>query len=257
MAERGVDVNDRDAMTAFLGSHRREFRTSVQEAIALAEDVVRPDAALDGVVTNLGTVDVVHEEFEHDVRSLELRPTPPGLDGTPTVFYGSSTFRLWTGLGDDVGVPRALNLSFGGSTLEACRRYFQRIVSPHRPARIVLYAGDNDIGRGASAEDVIDLFHQLLETVKNSAPTTRCWFVSIKPSPGRDEFTDTIRAANAGVSAAIEHRDDWRYVDWFRYLLGPDGRANRQLFEPDELHVNEAAYAILARLLRDELDAAG
>jgi CRP-like cAMP-binding protein/lysophospholipase L1-like esterase len=255
MADRGVDTTDRDAMAAFLESYRREFRTHVEEAIALAEDVVRPDAALDDVVTNLGAVDVVHEEFEHDVRSLELRPTPPGLDREPTVFFGSSTFRLWTSAGDDVGVPRALNLSFGGSTLEACRRYFERLVVPYRPARLLLYAGDNDIGRGVSAAELVDLFEQFADTVRTHCPTTRCWFVSIKPSPSRDEFTDTIRAANEGVATIIEERDEWRYVDWFQHLLGPDGRADRQFFQPDELHVNEAAYAILARLLEPELSA--
>ena len=253
MAERGVDTSDRDAMQQFLEAYRREFRTHVEEAIALAEDVVRPDATLDGVVTNLGSVDVVHEEFEQDVRSLELRATPPGLDREPTVFFGSSTFRMWRDVGDDVGVPRALNLAFGGSTLEACRRYFERLVAPHRPARLILYAGDNDIGRGVSAEQLIDLFRQFTETVRAHCPTTRCWFVSIKASPGRDEFTDTIREANAGIAAIIDQHDEWRYVDWFRHLLGPDGRADRRFFEPDELHVNQAAYEILARLLNHEL----
>jgi len=253
MAERGVDTADPEAMAAFLTAYRHEFRTYVEEAIALAEDVVRPDAALDGVVTNLGSVDAVHEEFEHDVRSLELRATPQGLDRSPTVFFGSSTFRLWPDLGDDVGVPRALNLGFGGSTLDACRRYYERLVAPHAPARLVLYAGDNDIGRAVPAPEVVDLFHEFAETVRTHSPSTRCWFVSIKPSPGRAEFTNTIRTVNAGVAAAIEQRDAWRYVDWFSHLLGPAGRADPRFFEADELHVNRAAYEILADLLRPEL----
>ncbi len=253
MAERGVDTNDPDAMADFLTAYRQEFRAHVKEAIALADDVVRPDAVLDGVVTNLGAVDVVHEEFEHDVRSLELRATPPGLDQAPTVFFGSSTMRMWTSVGDDVGVPRALNLGFGGSTLDACRRYYQRLVARHAPARLVLYAGDNDIGRGVPAHEVIDLFHRFAATVRTHSPTTQCWFVSIKPSPGRDEFTDTIRTANAGIAASIEQRDDWRYVDWFSHLLGLDHRADPRLFEADELHVNRSAYTILAKLLRREL----
>lgn len=253
MAERGVDVTDPAAMEAFLDEYRREFRTHVEEAIALAEDAVRPDADLDGVATNLHAVDVVHEEFEHDVRALELRPAPPSPDPGPTVFYGSSTFRLWQRLGDDVGVPRARNLAFGGSTLDACRLYFERLVVPHRPERIVLYAGDNDLGRGESVPHVVDLFARFADLVRTHCPTARCWFVSIKPSPSREAFRPAIRRANAGIEEAIDRRDQWRYVDWFSHLLGPDGRADPDLFEPDELHVNTAAYDILGRLLREEL----
>lgn len=253
MAERDVDVTDPAAMDAFLDDYRREFRTHVEEAIALAEDAVRPDAELGGVVTNLGAVDVVHEEFEHDVRALELRPAPPSPDARATVFYGSSTFRLWRRLGDDVGVPRAVNLAFGGSTLDACRLYFERLVVPHRPERLVLYAGDNDLGRGESVEHVIDLFGQFADLVQTQCPTARCWFVSIKPSPIREGFSEAIRSANRAVAATIDQRDQWSYVDWYPHLVDDEGRADPALFEPDGLHVNAEAYARLARLLREEL----
>ncbi len=253
MQDRGVDVEDRGAMAAFLEGYRRELRGHVEEAIALAEEVMRPDADLEGLVTNLGHVDTVHEEFEPDVRALELRPRASGPDAGATVFYGSSTLRLWTSVGDDVGVPRAVNLGFGGSTLEACEVYFERVVLPHAPDCLVLYAGDNDIGRGVPAERVVDLFRCFAANVRTHRPTTRCWFVSIKPSPGREEFADTIRAANAGIASLVEGDDRWRYVDWYRHLVGADGRANPRLFQPDGLHVNGAAYAILAGLLRDEL----
>jgi lysophospholipase L1-like esterase len=117
----------------------------------------------------------------------------------------------------------------------------------------VLYAGDNDIGRGASAAEVIAMFGEFVETVEAHCPDAACWFVSIKPSPAREEFTDTIRAANAGIRAAIQRRPAWRYVDWFGDLLGPDGQADERLFEPDMLHVNDHAYVALADLLRAEL----
>ena len=253
MTERGVDVTDHAELSAFLEEYRREFRGHVEEAIALAENVVRPDADLHGLVTNIGGVDVVHEEFEHDVRALELRPAPPSPDAGATVFYGSSTFRLWRTLGDDVGVPRAVNLAFGGSTLEACRLYFERLVLPHQPERIVLYAGENDIGRGEPPQHVVSLFGRFADLVQAHCPTARCWFVSMKPSPNRDEFTEAIRTTNSGVESVMDQWEQWCYVDWYAHMLDADGRADPQLFEPDGLHVNSAGYAILARLLRKAL----
>ncbi len=253
MAERGVDVDDRDAMQAFLADYREEFRGHVEEAIELAHAVQRPEADLDGIVTNLGDVDGVHEEFEFDVRALEHRAVRPPPSPTRTVFYGSSTFRLWPDLGDAVGVHDVVNLGFGGSTFEACRRYFERLVVPQSPARLVVYCGDNDLARGASAADVTEQFGALAEMVAAQLPATSCWFVSIKPSPGRRDVLGEVAAANDAIRARIDRLPRWSYVDWHRFLLDDQGQPSPALFTDDEIHVNEGGYGVLATLLRREL----
>ena len=43
-----------------------------------------------------------------------------------------------------------LNRGFGGSTLLQCFQQFKRIIYPLEPSVLVLYAGENDIGGGAS-----------------------------------------------------------------------------------------------------------
>ena len=210
MEERGIDVNDRNSLGPFLTSFREEFRGYVEEAIDMARYIETPEADISGLETNLGHVDVVNEEFEHDVRALELRSAQLS-DGTPkTVFYGSSTIRQWRGLADDLGMSDAINLGFGGSTLEACRLYFERLVLPHQPARLVLYAGDNDISRGASAESVTTEFRRFADMVRTDLPESECWFVSIKPSPGRREHLGEIEEANRRISSDIDGRDQWR-----------------------------------------------
>ena len=253
MEERGVDVNERGSLGPFLTSFRDEFRGYVEEAIELARYIETPEADLTGLSTNLGDVDAVNEEFEHDVRALELRSARLS-DGAPkTVFYGSSTIRQWRGLTDDVGIPDAINLGFGGSTFEACRLYFERLVLPHRPARLVVYAGDNDISRGASAETVATEFRRFADMVQTYLPESECWFISIKPSPGRREYLDDIERANRRIESQIDQREQWRYVDWFRYMLDERGEPNPRLFTADQVHVNIAGYGILAKLLRSAL----
>ena len=64
------------------------------------------------------------------------------LPYTPqTVFYGSSSIRLWENLYEDFEVWSPVNLGFGGSTLEACVYYFDWLVKPVITAqKIVVYA---------------------------------------------------------------------------------------------------------------------
>ncbi len=253
MQERGVDVDDRDAVQAFLRAYREEFRGHVEEAAELARAIQEPEADLTGLVTNLGEVDAVNEEFEHDVRALEHAAVHPPPSVGRTVFYGSSTFRMWPDLADAVGVRDVVNLGFGGSTFEACRRYFERLVVPHAPARLVLYCGDNDLARGATADEVVEQFDQLAELVDTLLPRTDCWFVSIKPSPGRLGMLDDVERANDRIVDRIRNLPRWSYVDWHRYLVDQHGMPTPALFTADEIHVNEGGYGVLGTLLRNEL----
>lgn len=256
MQERDVDIEDRDALARFLVAYRAEFRGHVEEAIELADSAQAPEADLTGLTTNLGEVDLIEEEYEYDVRELELG-MPASRTERPTVFYGSSTIRQWQRIGDALGISDAVNLGFGGSTLEACRRYFERLVSPVRPSRLVVYCGDNDIARGASAEFVTDQFRQLAQLVGTYIPDCKCWFISIKPSPGRAQVLPDIRQANQQIATEVSHRPQWGYVDWFSSLLGEDGRADARLFTDDLVHVNEDGYALLASVVNEALTNTG
>ena len=51
---------------------------------------------------------------------------------------------------------RRSNQAFGGSTLEACAWFFERLVVPCYPRALVCYAGDNDLGDGRTPDQVLD-----------------------------------------------------------------------------------------------------
>lgn len=74
------------------------------------------------------------EWYEAEVEQLEKSLCQRSLPPNPVVFYGSSTIRLWEELADDFADQRALNLGFGGSTLQACVYFFERLVTPIKPA---------------------------------------------------------------------------------------------------------------------------
>src|ERR1700761_279364 len=98
--------------------------------------------------------------YEGEVRGVEQGVLARVNGERPPVFYGSSSFRLWDTLATDFD-PRVLNLGFGGSTLEACDYFFDRLVSPLRPRSLLLYAGDNDLGDGRTPEQAFGSFLSL------------------------------------------------------------------------------------------------
>jgi lysophospholipase L1-like esterase len=222
---------------------RLRFRGHVAEAAALAETARQGGALPAGAISNLDRLDRMDAEFAGDLHRLESdvrsRPVPP----RPVVFYGSSSFRLWDGIGADLAVPDALNLGFGGSTLEACAHFFERLVAPHDPSALFLYAGDNDIGNGASPAEVADRLAALLAKADQHLPGVPVCVLSIKPSPFREDRLAEIKDANRRMRALCDARARTRFADIFHAMLGPDRRPDPALFTEDMLHMNAAGYA--------------
>ena len=103
------------------------------------------------------------EDFSAELKELEanIKKNNPPKNGV--VMYGSSSFRLWgTGAAKALQRTDVANLGFGGSTLEACAHYFEDIVVPFAPKSILIYAGDNDLGNGKTADEVYEFYQNLI-----------------------------------------------------------------------------------------------
>ena len=247
------DVNDRNEMGDFLAWYREIFRGYVAEARELAEEVnARAATPPEGVITNVGLVSPVEQEFEADVRELEFRLARRKHPGR-VALYGSSTFRLWSDAARDLGQSDLVNLGFGGATLTACRSYFKRLVLPHDPSALVFYAGDNDIGTGASGEEVAAAFELFRAEVQEHLPQAKCYVVSIKPSPFRAHLQPQIQQANALIKAGVADDPNWTFIDFHTPMLDADGAPSGMFYGADPLHVNATGYGLLAKLIRDAL----
>lgn len=192
--------------------------------------------------------------YEADVRALELAQASTRVPVRPAVFYGSSSITLWNTLALDLEIPCAVNAGFGGSTLEACVWFFERIVLPLSPSSLVVYAGDNDLGDGRTAQEVVSRFRELQAKVQRELGTIPFGFISIKPSPVRVALLERIICANDAIQAELRQQPHAFYVDVFTPMLGPDGQPRPELFGDDGLHLSGAGYRLWAGILRQYRD---
>jgi len=191
------------------------------------------------------------EWYEQEVSSMEQRlhenQPPAGL----VAFYGSSSMRMWDTLAEDFHGVGVINLAFGGSTLEACAWFFERLVVPCWPRAIICYAGDNDLGDGRTPDEVVESFRKLLVKVDAHFPTIPFIMMLIKPSPSRWHLLDHIRRTNGAIKKEIEGRANRHFIDTFSAMLGSDGRPDESLFLEDGLHVSPKGYLVWKRLLQE------
>jgi hypothetical protein len=189
------------------------------------------------------------EWYEQEVSAMEERlrmyVPPPSM----VAFYGSSSLRMWESLEEDFRDAGAMNLAFGGSTMEACAWFFERLVVPWKPRSIVCYAGDNDLGDGRTPEAVIASFLKLLAKVDHHFPKIPFTILSIKPSPARLHLTDRIIVTNEALRREILGREYGYFIDIYSAMLDSDGLPDESLFLEDGLHVSPKCYLVWKSLL--------
>jgi lysophospholipase L1-like esterase len=173
---------------------------------------------------------------------------------SPLLFYGSSSFRLWSSLGEDFSGRPVVNRGFGGSTLAECVTEFDRLVTPLRPHALVCYAGDNDLDHGASPEEVAARFDKFMAMARARIGWTPIYFLSIKASPVRFWNIDRIRRANELLPKRIEERwSEVRWIDVFHPMLTEHGQPRRELFCDDGLHLSREGYRLWTGMIAGAL----
>ena len=175
-----------------------------------------------------------------DAADREHAPPPGGV-----LFVGSSSIRLWDSLQNDfAALPVVINRGFGGSKLSDCVHHLDRLVFPYRPRLVLVYAGDNDLAAGRTADDILARFKAFAEGVHAELPETRIAFISIKPSPARAALIPEVRRANALVRDYAATLPNTEFIDVFTPMLGIDGRPRTELFREDALHLNARGYEL-------------
>ncbi|MDQ3291600.1 MAG: GDSL-type esterase/lipase family protein [Bacteroidota bacterium] len=192
--------------------------------------------------------------FEEDVQELENKIV--ALTYSPsTLFYGSSTIRLWQTLTKDFKEYQPVNLGFGGSTLAACVWFFDRILAPFTPDYLVVYAGDNDLGDGRHPEEVFLFFQQLVIRMQNRFPgNLPCFFVSLKPSPSRLHLLESFKYANQLIQTEIQkHLPNWTFINTFDQMLNRYGHPKNIYYAEDGLHLNAKGYELWTKIIKASL----
>jgi len=193
--------------------------------------------------------------YEDEVKRLEKERAAfnhePGL-----IFYGSSSIRFWPDINNDFGEYDPVNLGFGGSTLAACVWFFSRIIAPIQKAdRMIIYAGDNDLGDGRHPEEVFIFFKQLVALIREHFGEIPIGFISIKPSINRWNIVDRIRYTNKIIQAEIKKTDsNLSFINIYDKMIDNTGYPDKNLFvQPEGLHINTKGYGIWKKIILNYL----
>lgn len=168
------------------------------------------------------------------------------------LFIGSSSIRMWDNLAESFPGRPVLNRGFGGSTLAEVSQNIDVVVFPYKPREIIIYAGENDIAQGVSAKETYDRFVKLFNQIRGKYPNIPIVFISIKPSPSREQFLPVVREANQLIHRFIAQHNNAFFVDVFSLMLNEDG-SFKDIYLEDKLHMSKQGYEIWTKAIKPVL----
>ncbi len=185
--------------------------------------------------------------------AADLKSSPPQ---NPIVFTGSSSIRFWNTMARDMAPYPVLNRGFGGAHVSHVTHYLPRIVYKYAPIGVVLYAGDNDLGKysGKSVARVADDFRSCLRTIRAELPNIPIILLSVKPSRLRIKQWPRMARLNDEIQQLCGEFKDSYYVDVATPMIGDRAKPPRRLYRFDGLHMTQDGYQIWTEALRPVLD---
>ncbi|MBC7804650.1 MAG: hypothetical protein H7145_00675 [Akkermansiaceae bacterium] len=177
--------------------------------------------------------------------------SPPKTGGI--LFVGSSIFREWTRLGEQMAPLPVMNRAFGGARTWEVLHYADRIVFPYAPRVIVYYCGSNDINAGETADAIAGRVRQFGERVAERLPDTKVYFVSSLRSPQKRDRWDVVDATNRMVREYATTTKNRDFIDANPLVFDKDGQPRMELYREDGLHYKDTFYRALATLIKPVL----
>ena len=171
-------------------------------------------------------------------------------------FVGSSIFRLWSTLGEQMPTLPVFNRAFGGSQTADVLYYMDRIVLPYRPRFVVYYCGSNDVSAGENAAAIVGRVQQFHERLQRELPATRMFFVSVIRAPEKRNRWAVVDSVNLQLRQYAATAKNIDFIEINPSLVDSAGAVRGALYLPDSLHYRPEAYVLFTGVIKPVLERA-
>ena len=182
--------------------------------------------------------------------SDRTNPPPQGI----ILFIGSSIFKQWTNVVENMAPLPVFNRAFGGSRTSDILERMDQIVLPYSPKVIVYYAGGNDINNREPAAAVFGRIYDFERRVHAKLPETRIIFVSIDRAPQKRDRWDVVDAANALIRDYCAATPNLTFVNMDPVTHDEKGEARLELYKDDGLHFKPSTYARFTEVIKPAVE---
>ena len=189
--------------------------------------------------------------FYSDIKSFEKQDSIHFPPSNEILFVGSSSFTKWTDVQDYFPGYPIVNRGFGGSSLPDVIRYADEIIFSYHPKQIVIYCGENDLAASdtVTAQTVYLRFKKLFEMIRKKLPNVPIDFVSMKPSPSRENLMPKYVEGNLLIKKFLQKKKKASFINIYDAMLDTNGKPMKDIFIGGNLHMNAKGYKIWQKII--------
>lgn len=165
-------------------------------------------------------------------------------------FIGSSIFRLWAKLKEQMDPLPVFNRAFGGSRTNDVLYFMDKIVFPYSPKIIIYYCGSNDAGGSVPVNTITSNIISFFQRVEARLPDTKTFFVSVNRSPARKAKWSAIDSTNAIIEEFCSQSPRRKFINVNPVLFDLKGKPRLDLYLDDQLHFKDDAYKEFTKIIK-------
>jgi lysophospholipase L1-like esterase len=171
------------------------------------------------------------------------------------VFTGSSIFRFWTHLSDQMAPLPVLNRAIAGTVTQDVLNRIGQLVLPYQPRIVVYYCGSNDISAGDDAAPIVERTKRFIQILHEKSPNTFFIYTAIQKAPEKRARWEVVEAVNREMERYSRETVHVGYIDLNPVLFDNANNVRENLFLSDGLHFRpeSTAYLEFSRIVKPVL----
>lgn len=198
------------------------------------------------------------QKWTQDVDQLSLNNRADGSKDH-VLFLGSSSFRLWESIQQDLEPLQVVRRAYGGARYRDLAIHAPRLVEGLEFSKAVVFIA-NDI-TGSQQEDVdpqtvSQLARLVIKQLRDQQPDCQIHLLAVTPTPSRYEHWQKIQVVNQALRKISETTAGVFYIPTAYAFLDRDGQPRAELFQEDRLHLNPTGYQIWAKIILGAIETA-
>ncbi len=210
----------------------------------------------DGKFPGRGQVSGWKDFPKHNAERRALFAAHKAEEQDGLVFVGDSITEGWhTQQQDfaDLGV-KIVNRGIGGDTTPNLLYRLQEDVLSLHPRGLVILIGTNDLGQHTAPADIAANLQELHARIRAEYPQIPIAWCLVMPRGDGPQYPAEIRELNGLVKNLAQSDPRITICDTFTPLATPEGTDNPADFNPDNLHLNPAGYAVWRQAIHPILE---
>ena len=191
------------------------------------------------------------EKWQEDVAKLAVGNATDG-GAEHVLFLGSSSFRLWDTIHEDLAPVKVVKRAYGGARFRDLAIYTPELIAGLRFSKAVIFIANDITGKeneDTDPETTSKLARLVIAQLRIEHPEVPIHLVAVTPTPVRYKHWPRIQVTNVMLRKIAETTPGVFYIPTAYAFLDRDGHPRAELFKEDRLHLNSIGYQIWARIL--------